>query len=78
MISARSKGNKDDYDDYTRFDIGKYIPMVFLPGMDITVTLDEDGRIGLLYTIPSASDSSGSVHLPAVIAVGVVFLEVGC
>ena len=76
MISRPLKGDKDDYDEYTRFDVGKYIPMVFFAW---------DGHNGdagrkmvvsaFYYTILQPPIPQEVYIYPAVIAVGVVLLE---
>jgi DMSO reductase family type II enzyme heme b subunit len=76
MISRPLKGDKDDYDEYTRFDIGKYIPMVFFAWDGHNGDAGRKMAVSAFYYTILQPPIPQEVYIyPAVIAVGVVFLE---
>jgi DMSO reductase family type II enzyme heme b subunit len=76
MISRPLKGDKDDYDEYTRFDVGKYIPMVFFAWDGHNGDAGRKMAVSAFYYTILQPPIPQEVYIyPAVIAVGVVLLE---
>lgn len=76
MISRPLKGDKDDYDEYTRFDVGKYIPMVFFAWDGHNGDAGRKMAVSAFYYTILEPPTPQEVYIyPAIIAVGVVILE---
>jgi DMSO reductase family type II enzyme heme b subunit len=76
VMISRPLGEKDDYDEYTQFDVGKYIPTVFFAWDGHNGDAGRKMAVSAFYYTFLEPPIPQEVYIyPVLIAVGVVILE---
>jgi DMSO reductase family type II enzyme heme b subunit len=76
VMISRPRGGKDDYDEYTQFDVGRYIPTVFFAWDGHNGDAGRKMAVSAFYYTFLEPPIPQEVYIyPALIAVGVVILE---